>query len=67
MPKIDAIELVTMRGFTEAFWGLYGEGGRAQEDVFNILENIYFEKFGEHRFSSFDAFRKKRNRALRKK
>lgn len=67
MTQIDAIELVTFSGFTEAFWRLYREGGRCQEDVYLILDEIYFAKFGEHRFVSFDAFRVKRNRLLRKK
>lgn len=67
MTDVSAIELVTMRGFTEAFWRLYQEGGRSQEDVYNILDEIYFSRFAEHRFASFDAFRKKRNRALKGK
>lgn len=67
MIDIDPIELVTMRGFTDAFWRLYREGGRRQEDVYYILDEIYFRYFSEHRFVSFDAFRKRSNRALSKK
>ena len=64
---IDAIELVTFSGFTEAFWRLYREGGKCQEDVFLILDNLYYERFGEHRFTSFDAYRKRRDRKLKKR
>lgn len=67
MMDIDAIDLVSTKGFTEAFWRLYGQGGRCQEDVFLELDEIYFERFGEHRYVSFDAFRKRRDRRTRKK
>jgi len=63
----DAIELVTFRGFTEAFWRIYGEGGKCQEEVYLMLDQIYFDYFGEHRFSTFDAYRKYRDRQLKKK
>lgn len=67
MTTIDPIELVTFRGFTEAFWHLYRAGGRCQEDVYLILDGIYFDRFGEHRFTSFDAYRKLRDRRLKKR
>lgn len=65
--NIDPVDLVTLEGFTNAFWKVYSEGGRCQEDVFWILDEIYFLRFGEHRFVSFDAFRMRRNRALRQR
>ncbi|MBO4657944.1 MAG: hypothetical protein J5639_09255 [Bacteroidales bacterium] len=65
--KVEATELVTMRGFTEAFWRLYSQGGQTQEDVYLTLDGIYFARFREHRFKSFDAFRKRRNRSIKKK
>ena len=64
---IDATDLVTSKGFTDAFWKMYGEGGRCQEDVFLILDDIYFQRFGEHRYVSFDAFRKRRDRLTKKR
>jgi hypothetical protein len=67
MMQIDAIDLVTMSGFTATFWQLYREGGRSQEAVYDILDEIYYARFGEHRFVSFDAFRMRRNRETRKK
>jgi len=66
MDEIKAIDLVTMRDFTRAFWRLYSEGGKAQEDVYLILDEIYYAQFGEHRFTSFDAFRKRRDRNIKK-
>ena len=64
---IDATDLVTSKGFTDAFWKMYGEGGRCQEDVVLILDDIYFQRFGEHRYVSFDAFRKRRDRLTKKR
>lgn len=61
-------ELVTFKDFLRHFWEEYRSGKfRSQEDVFDYLDGIYFEQFGEHRFPSFDAFRKARDRRYRKK
>lgn len=65
--EIDPTTLVTLRDFTDAFWKVYSEGGRCQEDVYLELDSIYFERFGEHRFPSFDAFRKRRDRSVKRR
>lgn len=59
--------LVTESGFIEAFWERLRERRRkdpsvSQEAVFEELNEEYREVFGEDRFSSFDAFRKRRDR-----
>lgn len=61
-------DLVTFKSFLSHFWEEYRSGRfRSQEDVFDYLDGIYFEQFGEHRFPSFDAFRKARDRRYHKK
>ncbi len=61
-------DLVTFKSFLSHFWQEYRSGKyRSQEDVFDYLDDIYFEQFGEHRFPSFDAFRKARDRRYRKR
>ena len=59
--------LVTESGFIEAFWERLRERRRkepsvSQEAVFEELNEEYREVFGEDRFASFDAFRKRRDR-----
>jgi hypothetical protein len=59
--------LVTESGFIEAFWERLRERRRkdpsvSQEAVFEELNEEYREVFGEDRFTSFDAFRKRRDR-----
>lgn len=66
LDDIDPMDLVTLRDFTSSFWKVYSEGGKCQEDVYISLDEIYFERFGEHRFPSFDAFRKRRDRSIKK-
>ena len=60
--------LVTESGFISCFWDRLRERRRkdpsvSQEAVFEELNEEYREVFGEDRFSSFDAFRKRRDRA----
>lgn len=59
--------LVTDEGFIRAFWDTLREmRGKnpavTQEDVYEALNDEYREVFGENRFKSFDAFRKRRDR-----
>lgn len=55
--------LVTDDGFIEEFWKLIRSmPGATHEQVFEILNEEYRNFFGEDRFPSFDAFRKKRDR-----
>ena len=59
--------LVTESGFIEAFWERLRDRRRkdpsvSQEAVFEELNEEYREVFGEDRFPSFDAFRKRRDR-----
>ena len=64
---VNGTDLVTLRSFTATFWKVYGSCSSNQQEVFYALDGLYFETFGEHRFPSFDAFRKRRERELRKK
>jgi len=66
----DIKQLATERGFTEAFWSLLAERRRAglnitQREVFDELNDYYEEIIGEPRFSSFDAFRVRRDRRVK--
>ena len=59
--------LVTDAGFINAFWERPRERRQkdpsvSQEAVFEELNEEFREVFGEDRFSSFDAFRKRRDR-----
>lgn len=59
--------LVTDEGFIRAFWDTLREMRRddpsvTQEDVYEALNDEYRKVFGEDRFKSFDAFRKRRDR-----
>lgn len=60
-------DLVTFGGFLSAFWKEFRSSpGVSQEDVYDRLNGVYFAAFGEDRFSSFDAFRKRRDRFYKK-
>jgi hypothetical protein len=68
---IYAHRLVTDTGFIEEFWKRLAEMRAedptvTQEDVYEYLNDIYREAFGEDRFKSFDAFRKRRDRKIGK-
>ena len=59
--------LVTDTGFINAFWERLRERrlkapSVSQEAVFEELNEEYREVFGEDRFPSFDAFRKRSDR-----
>lgn len=59
--------LVTDEGFMAAFWERLKERRDedptvSQEAVFEELNEEYRSVFGEDRFKSFDAFRKRRDR-----
>lgn len=59
--------LVTDEGFIAAFWERLKERRSkdpsvSQESVFEELNEEYNSVFGEDRFKSFDAFRKRRDR-----
>lgn len=54
--------LVSLEGFTDAFWREYRETGGTQRAVFERLNDAYHEAFGVYRFPSFDSFRKQRDR-----
>ena len=59
--------LVTDEGFIAAFWELLKERRAedpsvSQESVYEELNEEYNSVFGEDRFKSFDAFRKRRDR-----
>ncbi len=64
---INAHRLVTDEGFIAAFWERLKERRKedksvSQESVFEELNEEYYSVFGEDRFKSFDAFRKRRDR-----
>lgn len=59
--------LVTEEGFIREFWRRLAEMRQqdplvTQEEVFNTLNEEYRNVFGEDRFRSFDAFRKRRDK-----
>ena len=63
--------LGTRSGFLKAFWDeskrrLREQGVSVQEDVYNYLDGICKETFGESRFPSYGAFRKYRDRKVNK-
>jgi hypothetical protein len=63
--------LVTDAGFIREFWRRLREMRESdpsvtQEAVFDILNEEYKSIFHEYRFKSFDAFRKRRDRATPK-
>lgn len=67
----DIYRLVTRKGFEEAFWKTLRQW-RAEEPkvtqrrVFEYLNDLYEETFGEPKFVSFDSFRMYRDRGKRK-
>jgi len=59
--------LVTDEGFIQVFWDTLRElretdPSVTHEQVYELLNDEYREAFGEDRFKSFDAFRKRRDR-----
>jgi hypothetical protein len=59
--------LVTDDGFIREFWRRLQEMRQkdpsvTQERVFELLNEEYREVFGEDRYKSFDAFRKRRDK-----
>lgn len=59
--------LVTDEGFIREFWRRLAEEREkdpsvSQERVFELLNEEYREVFGEDRYKSFDAFRKRRDK-----
>jgi len=63
--------LVTDSGFIAEFWRRLAEMRAAdpdvtQEAVFESLNEEYRAVFGEDRYKSFDAFRKRRDRCVSK-
>lgn len=63
----DVHRLVTESGFIEEFWKRLRELRAAnpyatQVDAYDSLNEEYRAVFGEDRFKSFDAFRKRRDR-----
>jgi len=63
----DVHRLVTETGFIEAFWQRLRElrsvdPMATQVEAYESLNDEYREVFGEDRFKSFDAFRKRRDR-----
>lgn len=63
----NPISLVTFDGFEKEFWSNYRNYNSAgfkvsQEQVFDELNQLFDDYFGEPRFPSFDAFRKQRDR-----
>ena len=59
--------LVTDDGFIREFWRRLQEMRQkdpsvTQERVFELLNEVYREVFGEDRYKSFDAFRKRRDK-----
>ena len=63
--------LVTDAGFITEFWRRFREMSASdpsttQEQVYDLLNEEFKSVFGEDRFKSFDAFRKRRDRSSSK-
>lgn len=64
---IDAEKLIKFTGFVSEFWRIYyhsAEDGDpiTQQQAFDVLNSEFEKRYGEPRFKSFDAFRKRRDR-----
>lgn len=67
MNEITVMQLITKAAFIETFWRTLRECRSTnprvtQREVFDMLNDRYEELSGEPRFSSFDSFRKCRDR-----
>lgn len=59
--------LVTRKGFIAAFWAELtvrrrGDPTATYEQVFNYLNELFHQEFGEPRYRSYEAFRKDRDK-----
>lgn len=71
MRRYDIRQLATEKGFTEIFWSLLADYRRdglnvTQRGVFDELNDYYEQEVGEPRFPSFDAFRVRRDRRVKR-
>lgn len=63
-----AEDLVTFNGFLSTFWKeCRRHPEESQYSIFNRLNDCYYDRFGEDRFISFDAFRKRRDRLYKRR
>lgn len=63
----EVYELIVTKSFINAFWRELSHRRATnpkvtQEDVFYYLDGLYYAEFKVHRFASFEAFRKIRDR-----
>jgi hypothetical protein len=63
----EVIRMLTKKGFSDLFWEKLREARKtdnstSQESVFNNLNEKYLKAIGCDRYSSFDSFRKCRDR-----
>jgi len=68
--EYKADDLVTFSSFIRVFDDQLAFYHKAnikvtKEDIYNALNLVYAEKYGESRFSSYDAFRMARDRYIR--
>jgi hypothetical protein len=63
----DVVRMFTRQGFIELFWERLCEARKenptvSQEEVFNILNERWYEAMRSYRYGSFDSFRKVRDK-----
>lgn len=62
---IRAEDIATRRLFTDAFFRLLGDNpSMTQYQAFSILSELFYSRYGEYLFVSFDSFRKFKNRHI---
>jgi hypothetical protein len=62
----DAIRMLTKQGFTDLFFEILQEAKKkdemvTHEQVFNFLNERYIESIGCPRYTSYDAFRRRKD------
>jgi len=65
MPDVPEIVLRMVHEFDDVFWECSGTSVLTQKEVFDALNTVYEDYFGHKRYSSFDSYRKVRNRRIR--
>jgi len=65
MPDVPEIVLRMVHEFDEVFWECSNTPGLTQKETFNALNALYEDYFGHKRYSSFDSYRKVRNRRIK--
>jgi len=65
MPDVPEIVLRMVHEFDSVFYECSGSTGLTQKEVFDALNMVYEDYFGHKRYSSYDSYRKVRNRRIK--